>query len=153
MLTETGSVVAVEDDGLWVETLKLSACGKCQARHGCGQKLLANYNPEMSYIKALYPECGADKRWVLGAQVVIGVDEHALVRATLLAYLVPLLTLIAGLFLGHLAFEHEVSAALGALLGLIAGGVFVRWYGKYLDSGKNACFQARVISSVPTHNF
>ena len=41
MLTETGKVIAIEDDGLWVETLQLSACAQCAARQGCGQRVLA----------------------------------------------------------------------------------------------------------------
>ena len=30
MLTETGRVVAVDDDGLWVETVRRSTCNACR---------------------------------------------------------------------------------------------------------------------------
>ena len=40
MLTETGRVVAVDDDGLWVETVRRSTCNACGVRQGCGHGLL-----------------------------------------------------------------------------------------------------------------
>jgi sigma-E factor negative regulatory protein RseC len=41
MILETGVVVAVESDGLWVETIQKSACEVCVAEKGCGQKFLS----------------------------------------------------------------------------------------------------------------
>ncbi|GIR82921.1 MAG: hypothetical protein CM15mP84_06690 [Cellvibrionales bacterium] len=35
-LTETGRVVAIESDAVWVEADRSSACGKCAARAGVG---------------------------------------------------------------------------------------------------------------------
>ena len=40
MLTETGRVVAVDGDRLWVETIRKSTCGSCAAQKGCGHGLL-----------------------------------------------------------------------------------------------------------------
>ena len=39
MLTEVGRVIAVERDGLWVETIRSSTCGSCGARKACGHGL------------------------------------------------------------------------------------------------------------------
>ena len=36
-LSETGRVVAVEPDAVWIEADRSAACGKCAARAGCGQ--------------------------------------------------------------------------------------------------------------------
>ena len=40
-LTETGRVVALESDAVWVEADRSAACGKCAARAGCGQGALS----------------------------------------------------------------------------------------------------------------
>lgn len=54
MLTETGRVIAIDDDGVWVETLKQSACHQCKARKGCGQKLLASTFANTSKLKVYF---------------------------------------------------------------------------------------------------
>ena len=38
MLEETGTVVKIEPDALWVETVQTTTCGSCSARRGCGQR-------------------------------------------------------------------------------------------------------------------
>ena len=40
-IIESGRVVAVEETGVWVETIRSSACGSCAARSGCGHRTLA----------------------------------------------------------------------------------------------------------------
>ena len=40
MLVESGRVVAIEPDAVWVETLRRSTCGACEVRNGCGHGLL-----------------------------------------------------------------------------------------------------------------
>ena len=40
-LSETGRVVAVEPDAVWIEADRSAACGKCAARAGCGQGALS----------------------------------------------------------------------------------------------------------------
>jgi len=140
MLSESGRVIAVEADGVWVETLKLSACGQCRARHGCGQKLLATAESNLSCIKALFPN---DMYWPqpkLGDAVHIGIEEGALVLGALLSYGIPLLLML--LFVGMVAQLQvaEVFVALAALVGLVLGGLIVRWKAQTLEVRR--CFQA-----------
>jgi len=40
MLRESGRVVAIESDAVWVETIRSSLCGSCAAKAGCGQDYL-----------------------------------------------------------------------------------------------------------------
>ena len=40
-IIESGRVVAIEESGVWVETIRSSACGSCAARSGCGHRTLA----------------------------------------------------------------------------------------------------------------
>ena len=48
MLIETGRVVALEGNTVWVETLRQSACGSCSARAGCGHGVLNAVAPGAS---------------------------------------------------------------------------------------------------------
>lgn len=135
MIKETGRVVAIEEDGVWVETIQQSACQTCVAEKGCGQSLIAKMTGKTTAIRALPGLCdlshiGRDDR------VVIGIPEHVVVSGTLLVYLLPLLTMISGALLsGSLATTSPASdiyTALGGLLGLVAGGLIVRGH-SYLN--------------------
>ena len=137
MLIEEGTVVAVEEDGLWVETMKQSACEKCSAKAGCGQRLLnSSGGTKMSKIKAYFSSSGVShsasdttsKIWVAGDRVEIGIEEQALVTATLLAYMVPLLMMVVVAYLASLVSSADSVTVTGAVIGLLAGGAYSRWY-------------------------
>lgn len=126
MMNETGRVVAVEEDGLWVETIQRSTCGSCAARNGCGQNLMARLLGHTSYLWVLL-EGRSSEDYRPGQEVSIGVPEAVVVRGSLFVYLTPLLAMIAGAgALQHLTGSDGWSA-LGALAGLALGGLVVRW--------------------------
>jgi len=122
MLKETGKVISIDADGLWVETLNASACGQCRARAGCGQKLLAGYGQSSSSIKALFTSLPQTHIWQVGDSVEIGIDESTLVKSAMLAYILPLLFMVLGVILAHHFFQTEFASVLGAASGLIVGG-------------------------------
>jgi sigma-E factor negative regulatory protein RseC len=135
VIKETGRVVTIEEDGVWVETIQQSACQTCVAEKGCGQSLIAKMTGKTTAIRVLPGLCdlsliGRDDR------VVIGIPEHVVVSGTLLVYLLPLLTMISGALLsGSLATTSptsDIHTALGGLLGLVAGGLIVRGH-SYLN--------------------
>ncbi len=149
MLKETGTVVAVEADGLWVETLKQSACAKCAAKQGCGQRLLGSLSPgsNMTFIKALFTEVSREEKWLNGDQVVLGVEENALVLAAVLAYCVPLLGFMLGMLIAVHAFDAgDVVAAIGAFVGLGVGAMLVKVYS--LSARRKDVFQAYVLNKA-----
>jgi sigma-E factor negative regulatory protein RseC len=129
VIKETGRVVAIEEDGVWVETIQQSACQTCVAEKGCGQSLIAKMTGKTTAIRVLPGLCdlsliGRDDR------VVIGIPEHVVVSGTMLIYLLPLLTMITGALLFDslttTSTESDIYTALGGLLGLVAGGLIVR---------------------------
>lgn len=151
MLKETGTVVAVEEDGLWVETLKQSTCAKCSAKQGCGQQLLSRLSPQanMTFIKAVYTDVTREQGWVNGDQAVIGVEENALVFAALFAYGIPLLGMMIGLFVGVEvggSLSNDVTTILGALLGLFVGGGVVKLHSLFTHN--KTLFQPLVIAKA-----
>ncbi|MBX2859031.1 MAG: SoxR reducing system RseC family protein [Cellvibrionaceae bacterium] len=149
MLSEVAQVVAVESDGLWVVTEPQSACQKCQAQRGCGQKLLASHVGKVTYVKALFEsDALAQHPWSEGQEVIIGIEEQAFLSASLLAYLFPLITMIAVMLAANFFYGSEAFAAIGALLGLLMGGMLVKVISGRLSPAQALCFQAKVISQV-----
>lgn len=129
MILETGKVVAVEGDGVWVETANQRACGACAARKGCGQSLLAQMQGHRSYIRAAL-NGHLPQDFQEGDLVEIGVHESAVIRGSLLVYCLPLLGLVAGATVGDAVGVSEGLVAMSALMGLVLAGMGVRWFSR-----------------------
>jgi len=127
MLIEKGLVVSVDEDGLWVETLQQSACDACSAQKGCGQSLVArSLMSNMTLIKARFSFNSDERIWHVGQEVDIGIQENALVFATLIVYLFPLLMLVVGALAGSIF--GELGSVIGSLVGFSLGALIVRWH-------------------------
>ena len=126
MITETGRVVAIEQDGLWVETIQRSTCSSCVAEKGCGQGLIAKWGGHTSYIRVLLAGRSASS-YQLNEEVTIGIPEDVVVKGSLFVYLLPLTLLVAVSGLGHNFVGTEVAAVLGGGLGFALGAFLVRW--------------------------
>jgi sigma-E factor negative regulatory protein RseC len=133
MLIETGRVVAVDSDGLWVETIRQSTCGSCQAQKGCGHSLLNRIGEgKRGYIRVLPGDKGPDD-CAVDDQVRISIPEEVILRGSLVVYMLPLLCMLAGAAaaVGALQGSQDVLAALGAALGFGIGFALVRWHAWY----------------------
>ncbi|MBO6849160.1 MAG: SoxR reducing system RseC family protein [Marinobacter sp.] len=123
MISESGKVVAVDGDRVWVQTIRNSACQSCSARQGCGQRALASATGgranQIRVLNRLNAQVGDD--------VMLAIEETALLRASLLVYAVPLLLMVAGAMIGHqLSGSEDLAAMVGAGLGLGGGFVLAR---------------------------
>lgn len=127
MITETGRVIAIDKDHLWVETSSRSACGSCAAEKGCGQSLLARWAAKSAYMKVLLD--GRDPAsFEVNDEVTVGIPEDVVVKSSLLIYCLPIILLLTGGAAGEYAFGSEAASVLGALLGLVGGGGLVKLY-------------------------
>lgn len=130
MILETGKVVAVESDGLWVETIQKSACEVCVAEKGCGQKFLSKLAGKTTSIRVLL-NSQSQKNYSVGQSVTIGIPEDVIVLASLLVYLVPIFGAVAGASLvGSEMGGGDLQSIVGALTGLLLGGWLVRMHSK-----------------------
>ena len=130
MILETGTVVAVESDGLWVETIQKSACEACVAEKGCGQKFLSRLAGKTTSIRVLLGSQGQEK-FSVGQSVTIGIPEDVIVLASMLVYLLPIFGAVAGsAVIGVYGGGGDVQSICGALAGLVAGGWLVRLHSK-----------------------
>lgn len=134
MIEETAQVVATDSSGVWVETRRQSACGHCAARKGCGTAVLGKVlGRQRSRVQVSNPD---DTVVSVGDEVLIGIEESALVRGSMAIYLVPLLSFFLLGVLGQvlarqwLLDDVEGLSILFSLVGLFAGFAWARRYAR-----------------------
>jgi sigma-E factor negative regulatory protein RseC len=139
MIEETARVVAVEGRLAWVETGRAGACNACAQGAGCGILSLAGlFGRRRPSFRVANP---IDAR--VGDEVIVGVEEAALVNGSLLVYLLPLLLLIGLAGVGdvvgkHMALQYaEGLSIVGGLGGMALGFAGIHRYGRrVLRSGR-----------------
>ena len=121
MIEESVKVLDIQADYLWVEGIQRSACQSCTAQQGCGQSLLARFTAHPVRLQVSLDGREASSFYV-GQNVTIGIADHVVVRGSLLIYLLPLLLLLLGIWLGDTLFANEPAAIVCGLLALLGGG-------------------------------
>ncbi|MEX1033333.1 MAG: SoxR reducing system RseC family protein [Cellvibrionaceae bacterium] len=148
MLTETGRIMAVDKDHLWVETINRSTCGSCVAEKGCGQSLLARWAAKSAYMKVLLD--GRDPRaFNINDTVSIGIPEDVVVKSSLIIYCLPILLLLVGGAIGQYTVGSENASILAALTGLLVGGLLVKLYS--WSAGRNRRLQPVIVDVLTRH--
>ncbi len=144
MIKESGRVVSVEEDHMWVQTVRKSACSTCSAEKGCGQSLLSKWGQEPGFIRV--DLSGRDhSKYKIDDTVTIAIGEGVLLKASLALYLLPLVFLMVGIFVGHSLGLAEAYTVLTGAVGLIAGALFTR---KVLDVyGKNQSLEPVLVEA------
>jgi sigma-E factor negative regulatory protein RseC len=126
MITETGRVVAVEPDCLWVETIQQSTCGSCAVKKGCGHSLLNEVGAgRRNHLRVLLNGQLAG-HYCINDQVEISIPERVLVQGALVVYLVPLIGLLAGAILVSQWWPGDVAAFIGSVVGFVMGIILVK---------------------------
>ena len=99
-----GEVIAVQDENLVVQFCRPTDCEKCHACMGgaAQRQLMVKGHAQ------------------IGDRAVVEMPTQKIVKASALAYLFPLIGLMAGLFLGSWLFPsaQEAAAIAGGLLGM-----------------------------------
>jgi sigma-E factor negative regulatory protein RseC len=117
MIEEHGRVVSSGDGRALIETRRRTGCTSCGERGGCGVAVIADWlGRRPTRVDAADP-FGTHA----GDEVVLGIEERALLQAAAIAYLVPL----AGVFLFALAAAvagmAETAIIAAGTVGLVAG--------------------------------
>ncbi|WP_428634327.1 SoxR reducing system RseC family protein [Sedimenticola sp.] len=121
MIEQTGIVTDTDGNSLWVETRQVSGCATC-ASGSCSSAVVSKLFGERRQRLQLPNSLAARP----GDAVVIGIPEAVLVRASLGAYLLPLLAMIGAALSGQLLEAGEGLQGLLGLLGLAGGFLLVR---------------------------
>ena len=133
MLKESGRVVAVDQDSLWVETIQKSTCGSCVAQKGCGQSLLSRLGAKPVYLRVLLEGRPAHK-YKVDDTIQLGIADNLVVKGSLVIYLLPLLAMLVFTLIAHTVIAYEIATVLSAIIGFFLGSFLVYWYAKSYDN-------------------
>lgn len=115
LIREYGTVAEVTLGGVWVHTQRQSGCQSCSSKEGCGVNVLSGVlNRRQHRVWA-----ATDLPLAVGDQVQLVLPARALVQASLLMYLMPLMGLILGAVVAQQFFSSAGASMIGALLGLV----------------------------------
>lgn len=135
--TASATVVAINEEGLWVEPNTTTGCTSCAANKSCGTSALATlFAPKRGRLAVAYPaERGLTASdFQVGQQVQISLPEAELLRQIIWAYGLPLLSLfvIAALAQTLLPMSawQDLGVALSGFLGLLLGWFMARRYAR-----------------------
>lgn len=132
-MREIGTIVAIEERSLWVETSRQTACGSCSAQKGCGTSLLAKLFPNRQHFVRVLAQAEQISPLQVGQEVTIEVSDSLIVKASLIMYLVPIALLLLGAAIGDTSGGSDGYAIVGAAIGLSTGLALVRlhaWTGR-----------------------
>ena len=131
MIEESGVVVAVEGEFVWVETQAKSACGHCNVGSSCGTSVLAKVFANKRNRVQVLNHLGLQE----GDGAVIGISDEMVTRAAFMAYMLPLVfMLVISMMVSGMGANNGV-VALSSLLGLMGGLFLMRWLNQYIGKG------------------
>jgi sigma-E factor negative regulatory protein RseC len=123
MISTPVRVIAIKDRVAQVEASAQSGCGGCASREACGVSGLGKYFSARR--KTIAVPCDGALR--AGDEVQLQMDEGDLIKAGLLAYLLPCVLAVSGAALA--SPQGDAAAALGAAAGAVTGLLLARWSG------------------------
>ena len=125
-IIESGRVVAVEETGVWVETIRSSACGSCAARSGCGHRTLAGVlTSDKGLVRARESDQLKAAACSINDRVEISIRGSTLTKSALTLYGGPL---ALGLALAMSQADRSDLYVAGAFfVGLAVGFICLRW--------------------------
>jgi sigma-E factor negative regulatory protein RseC len=132
MIEETARVLRVRGRYAWVQTLRRTACEGCGSGSECGVGAVAAGLWQRPLQLRALNGVGVGE----GEQVVVGLNEGALVTGSLAVYFVPLVALLGGALLGEMAPERwgwgaaEGWSIVCGSIGLGLGLLWARRFGR-----------------------
>lgn len=145
MIETQAVVMKTEDSVAYVQAERKSSCSGC-SESNCGTSVLANFFGQKAPLYRVNNELGAK----VGERVMVGLEESALFKGTLLLYMFPILLLFAGAVTGSAlaatADAREVCSVAGAVIGLAAGFLWLKIFSARIGLGKK--FQPVILSRI-----
>ena len=129
MIEEQAQVIEMKGDILFLQAQTQSACGSCSANKGCGTSLLAKVvGRKFTHFQA---ENNVNAK--VGDIVVVGLAEDALLKGSMVMYIIPILAmlvfaLLADYLLASDALYRDLMIAATAMMGLVWGSLLSKWY-------------------------
>lgn len=150
MIEEQAQVVEVVGSQLVLQAQTQSACGSCSASKGCGTSVLS----KVIGRKFTRFQAENDIDAEVGDTVVVGISEDALLRGSLVMYIIPIMgmlvfALLADASLAAFAEYRDLSIAAAGIMGLASGSLLSRWY--FQRRGSQQRFTPVVLRKIIGH--
>jgi sigma-E factor negative regulatory protein RseC len=132
-------VVSTDNGKILIEADTQSSCGGCKSRSVCGVSGLGKYFSNTR--KAIEVQCDNDVR--AGDELQLSMDEGDLLKAGLLAYLLPSVLALVGAAVAAAYGLGDIGAVLGAAAGVAIGlliGRVTGWVPAMIAQRKNQTF-------------
>lgn len=114
-------VVRIDGGTAWFEPEQTTSCGHCASSAACGAGATKGIGGIARRIELRrFPLANADGLRV-GERVVVGVDDRALLKASLTAYAIPLAAALAAGGLAQAAYGDDLTTMAAMAAGLLAG--------------------------------
>ena len=129
MIEEEAQVIEVKGNALMLQAQTQSACGSCSANKGCGTSLLA----KVVGRKFTHFQAENSVNAVVGDTVIVGIPEDALLKGSLVMYVLP----IAGMLVFAVLADYlllidmqfrDLSTAASGIMGLVLGSLMAKSY-------------------------
>ena len=129
MIEEHIEVVEVLGDQLVLQARGQSACGSCAVSKGCGTSLLSKVVGK----KFTRFQVDNNVNAVVGDTVVVGIHEDALLKGSLVMYILPIISMLSfavffDFVLPLLLQSRDLIIAGSSIAGLILGFLLSKWY-------------------------
>jgi sigma-E factor negative regulatory protein RseC len=121
-------VVAVEGAVAWLEPEQTTSCGGCASSQACGADVFG------SRLHARRFPLDNLHELKVGDRVVIGVQESTLVKASMTAYAIPLVTMLGAGVVAHLMGLGDGLTLLSTVVGLGVGLLLSRLRAKSMTA-------------------
>lgn len=121
-LEETATVVGIEGRWALLAIERRTSCGACAAGGECGTSVLARLLGKRKTLLRIPNDFDAQ----VGERIIIGIIESALLKASFLAYFIPVAGMISGALLALPLGFGDFGAVIFSLLGLAIGLVYSR---------------------------
>ena len=122
-------VVKVEDGSAWLKINRKSNCSSCSSNSSCGVASLSQVFNRKSILIKVKNILNAKQ----GDMVTVSYPAKDLIRSAMIAYLIPIITLIAvsifaKLISDFLGLQTELFVIVCALIGLIGSSYSLRYF-------------------------
>lgn len=148
MIEETALVVECNGAQAWVETQRSPTCSGCAANKGCGTGALSKVLGRKTVRLRVLNRIDAKP----GEEVVVGLNEGALVRGSIAVYILPLLCLFLFALLGQslaAQLKFDSTQPLSILLGGVGLALGMLWVRRFsMKISQNPRYQPVILRRV-----
>lgn len=147
MIEEQVQVIEIVGNQIILQGETQSACGSCSASKGCGTSVLSKVVGRKFTRFQVDNNINAE----VGDTVVVGIAEDALLKGSVVMYIVPIVGMLALALLADYALlsttgSRDLIVAASGILGLLLGSLSARWF--FLRQSMSQAFTPVVLRKV-----